>query len=64
MSSQIHQNYSTEMEATISHLVNRHLRASCTYLFLGFHVNLQGDAVEGVGHFEESAQHLLKMEKQ
>ncbi|EPY79267.1 ferritin light chain 1-like protein [Camelus ferus] len=37
MSSQIRQNYSSEVEASVSHLVNVHLRASYTYLSLGFY---------------------------
>ncbi|KAM7226984.1 hypothetical protein CapIbe_022059, partial [Capra ibex] len=36
MSSQIHQNYSTEVEAAVNRLVNMKLRASYTYLSLGF----------------------------
>lgn len=34
MSSQIRQNYSTEVEAAVNRLVNMHLRASYTYLSL------------------------------
>ncbi|KAF3826624.1 hypothetical protein GH733_009149 [Mirounga leonina] len=41
-----------EMESAINHLVNRHLGASCIYLFLGFNVNHHDVAVEGAGHFE------------
>ncbi|OBS80127.1 hypothetical protein A6R68_21671, partial [Neotoma lepida] len=37
MSSQVRQNYSTEVEAAVNHLVNFHLRASCTYLSLGYY---------------------------
>ncbi|KAJ8783395.1 hypothetical protein J1605_009100 [Eschrichtius robustus] len=43
MSSQIHQNYSTEVEAVVNHLVNRHLRAPYTYLSLGFHFDHDHD---------------------
>ncbi|KAL1790810.1 ferritin light chain [Sigmodon hispidus] len=42
MTSQVHQNYSTEVEAAVNCLVNLHLWASYTYLSL---------ALEGVGHF-------------
>ena len=35
MSSQIRQNYSTEVEAAVNRLVNMQLRASYTYLSLG-----------------------------
>uniref|UniRef100_A0A8C2VGW1 Ferritin/DPS domain-containing protein n=1 Tax=Chinchilla lanigera TaxID=34839 RepID=A0A8C2VGW1_CHILA len=35
MSSQVRQNYSTEVEAAVNRLVNLHLRASYTYLSLG-----------------------------
>lgn len=34
MTSQIRQNYSTEVEAAVNRLVNLHLRASYTYLSL------------------------------
>ncbi|XP_066108793.1 ferritin light chain-like [Saccopteryx bilineata] len=34
---QSHQNYSTEEEAMVNHLVNPHLWASYTYLSLGFY---------------------------
>lgn len=69
MSSQIRQNYSTEVEATVNHLVNLHLRASYTYLSLGFYFDHHNAALEGVGHFfhelaekHEGAQRLLKMQ--
>ncbi|XP_042639436.1 ferritin light chain-like [Orycteropus afer afer] len=51
MSSQIRQNYSTDVEAGVNHLVNLHLRASYTYLSLGFFFNRDNVALEGVGHF-------------
>lgn len=51
MSSQTCQNYSTEVEATINHLVNMHLSASYTYLFLGFYFDHDNVALEGMGHF-------------
>ncbi|CAD7675711.1 unnamed protein product [Nyctereutes procyonoides] len=51
MSSQIHQNYSTKMEATVKCLVNMHLQASNTYLSLGFHFDYDDVPLEDVGHF-------------
>ncbi|KAK1343270.1 hypothetical protein QTO34_016048 [Cnephaeus nilssonii] len=51
MSSQIWQNYSTEVEAVVNHLANLHLRASYTYLSLGFYFDHVNVALEGVGHF-------------
>ncbi|EPY79171.1 ferritin light chain [Camelus ferus] len=51
MSFQIHQNYSSEVEATVNCLVNKHLRASYTHLSLGFYVHLEDVALEGGGHF-------------
>ena len=51
MSSQIRQNYSTEVEAAINRLVNTQLRASYTYLSLGFYFHRDDVALEGVGHF-------------
>eukprot|EP00069_Balaena_mysticetus_P013375 bmy_01436T0 len=41
------QKYSTTVEAAINRLVNMHLRASYTYLSLGFYFN--GDDVPGGG---------------
>ncbi|XP_059761157.1 ferritin light chain isoform X2 [Balaenoptera ricei] len=72
MSSQIRQNYSTEVEAAVNRLVNMHLRASYTYLSLGFYFDRDDVALEGVGHFfrelaeekHESAERLLKMQNQ
>ena len=51
MSSQIRQNYSTEVEAAVNRLVNMQLRASYTYLSLGFYFDRDDVALEGVGHF-------------
>ena len=50
MSSQIHQNYSTEVETPLHLLVNMHLRVSDTYLSLCFCFN-QDVVLEDVGHF-------------
>ncbi|XP_004626555.1 ferritin light chain-like [Octodon degus] len=70
MTSQICQNYSTEVEAAVNRLVNLHLRASYTYLSLGYYFDRDDVALEGVGHFfrelakkkREGAEHLLKMQ--
>ncbi|ELK25753.1 Ferritin light chain [Myotis davidii] len=52
MSSQIRQNYSTQVEAAVNRLANLHLRASYTYLSLGYYFEDRDDvALEGVGHF-------------
>ncbi|EHA97713.1 Ferritin light chain 1 [Heterocephalus glaber] len=72
MTSQIHQNYSTEVEAAVNHLVNLHLRASYTYLSLGYYFYRDDVALAGMGHFfrelakekSEGAEHLLKMQNQ
>ncbi|XP_042838649.1 ferritin light chain-like [Panthera tigris] len=72
MSSQIRQNYSTEVEAAFNRLVNMHLRASYTNLSLGFYFDRDNVALEGVGHFfrelaeekREGAERLLKMQNQ
>uniref|UniRef100_A0A8C6AMZ3 Ferritin n=2 Tax=Monodon monoceros TaxID=40151 RepID=A0A8C6AMZ3_MONMO len=72
MSSQIRQNYSTEVEAAVNRLVNMHLRASYTYLSLGFYFDRDDVALEGVRHFfrelaeekHEGAKRLLKMQNQ
>uniref|UniRef100_A0ABI0NRW7 Ferritin n=2 Tax=Bos TaxID=9903 RepID=A0ABI0NRW7_BOVIN len=72
MSSQIRQNYSTEVEAAVNRLVNMQLRASYAYLSLGFYFDHDDVALEGVGHFfrelakekREGAERLLKMQKQ
>ncbi|CAD7678199.1 unnamed protein product [Nyctereutes procyonoides] len=47
-SSQICQNYSTEVEAAVSHLVNMHLQASSTCLSLGFYFDCKDVALEGM----------------
>ncbi|XP_037372856.1 ferritin light chain [Talpa occidentalis] len=72
MSSQIRQNYCTEVEAAVNRLVNLHLRASYTYLSLGFYFERDDVALAGVGHFfreladekREGAERLLKMQNQ
>ena len=71
MSSQIRQNYSTEVEAAVNRLVNMHLWASYTYLSLGFYFDHDDVAPEGVDHFlelaeekREGAERLLKMQNQ
>ena len=51
MNSQIHQNYSIQVEATVSCLVNMHLNTSYTYLSLGFFFEHRDVALEGVGPF-------------
>lgn len=70
MSSQIRQNYSTEAEAGVNRLANLHLRASYTYLSLGYYFDRDDVALEGVGHFfrelaekkREDAERLLKLQ--
>nr|XP_044621744.1 ferritin light chain-like [Equus asinus] len=72
MSSHIRQNYSTKVEAAVNRLVNLYLRASYTYLSLGFYFNHDDVALEGVCHFfcelaeekRECAKCLLKMQNQ
>ena len=72
MSSQIRQNYSTEVEAAVNRLVNMQLRTSYTYLSLGFYFDRDNVALEGVGHFfrelakekREGAERLLKLQNQ
>lgn len=67
MSSQIGQNYSLEVEATIEGLVSMHLQASHTYLSRSFYFYHAGVALEGVSHLllklaekkHEGAQYLL-----
>ena len=57
MSTRILQNYSAEVEAVVNRLVNMLLRASYTYLSLGFYFHLHHVALEGVGHlFQEWAE--------
>ncbi|EPQ13598.1 Ferritin light chain 1 [Myotis brandtii] len=70
MSSQILQNYSIEVEAAVNRLANLHLRASYTYLSLGYYFDHDDVALEGLGHFfrelaekkHEGAEHLLKLQ--
>ncbi|MCQ7614222.1 hypothetical protein NP188_24355 [Salmonella enterica] len=72
MTSQIRQNYSTEVEGGVNRLVNFHLRVSYTYLSLGYYFDRDDVALEGVGHFfrelseekREDAQRLLKLQNQ
>uniref|UniRef100_A0A2K5CTQ7 Ferritin n=1 Tax=Aotus nancymaae TaxID=37293 RepID=A0A2K5CTQ7_AOTNA len=71
MSSQIRQNYSTDVEAAVNRLVNVYLQASYTYLSLGYHVDRDDVALEGVSHFfrevaekHEGYERLLKMQNQ
>ncbi|XP_054585422.1 ferritin light chain 1-like [Eptesicus fuscus] len=69
MSSQIRQNYSTEVEAAVNHLANLHLLASHTYLSLGLYSDLHDVALEGMGSRElveecQGAEHLLKLQNQ
>ncbi|KAM5327307.1 ferritin light chain-like [Glossophaga mutica] len=72
MSSQIRQNYSTEVEAAVNRLANLHLRASYTYLSLGFYFDRDDVALQGVGHFfrelaeekREGSERLLKLQNQ
>ncbi|ELK26057.1 Ferritin light chain [Myotis davidii] len=73
MSSQIHQNNSTQVEAAVNCLANMHLRASHTYLSLGFYFDCNADvALEDMGHFfrelsekkREGSECLLKMQNQ
>lgn len=51
MSSQICQNYSTQVEAAINCLINTRLWASNTYLSLDFYFDCDDVALEGGGHF-------------
>ncbi|KAK7796887.1 hypothetical protein U0070_011669 [Myodes glareolus] len=69
MTSQVRQNYSTEVEAAVNRLVNLHLRACYTYLSLGYYFDWDDVALEGVGHFcelakekREGAESLLKLQ--
>ncbi|KAK7800041.1 hypothetical protein U0070_000922 [Myodes glareolus] len=64
MTSQVRQNYSTEVEAAVNRLGNLHLRASYTYLSLGYYFDLDDMALEGVGHFNElvRGRRLLKLQ--
>nr|XP_058161584.1 ferritin light chain-like [Dasypus novemcinctus] len=72
MNSQIRQNYSADVEASVNRLVNLQLQASYTYLSLGYYFDRDDVALKGVDHFfcelakekREGAQHLLKMQNQ
>ncbi|XP_053409936.1 ferritin light chain-like [Nycticebus coucang] len=72
MSSQIRQNYSTNVEAAVNRLVNLHLRASYTNLSLGYYFDRDDVALKGVGHFfrelveekRKGSERLLKMQNQ
>ncbi|KAK2084757.1 hypothetical protein P7K49_037790 [Saguinus oedipus] len=66
MSSQICQNYSTDMEAAVNRLVNLYLQDSYTYFSLGFYFDCDDVALEGMSHFfselvekRKGYQHLL-----
>ena len=48
--SQIHQNYSTEVEAGV-HLLVLHLRTCWTCSSLGFYFDCDDEALEALGHF-------------
>ncbi|KAH0518149.1 Ferritin light chain 2 [Microtus ochrogaster] len=67
---QVSQNYSTQVEAAMNHLVNLHLRAYYTYLSLDYYFGQDDMAQEGAGHFCELAEekpegtkHLLKLHR-
>ncbi|XP_038205074.1 ferritin light chain 1-like [Arvicola amphibius] len=70
MTSQVCQNYSTEVEAAMNRLVNLDLRASYTYLSLGYYFDRDDLALEAVGHLSgklaeekrEGAKRLLKLQ--
>uniref|UniRef100_A0A8C6W7V0 Ferritin n=1 Tax=Nannospalax galili TaxID=1026970 RepID=A0A8C6W7V0_NANGA len=66
MTSQIRQNYSTEVEAAVNCLVNLHLGASYTYLSLGYYFDRDDVTLEGMGHFfhELGTEWLLKLQNQ
>ncbi|XP_053525843.1 uncharacterized protein LOC128628088 [Artibeus jamaicensis] len=69
---QIHQNYSTKVEAALNHLVTQHVQGPYTYLTLGFYLHLNDVALEALGHCFpepaelkcEDAQRFLKMQNQ
>ncbi|XDB48816.1 hypothetical protein AB1E18_002398 [Capra hircus] len=66
MSSQIRQNYSTEVEAAINRLVNTQLRASYTYLSLGFYFHRDDVALEEERHIIPSGtvtSHTLEIKR-
>ncbi|VCW49274.1 unnamed protein product, partial [Gulo gulo] len=71
ISSQIREYYSTQVKAVVSCVVSSHLRASCTYLSLGFYFCSKDVTLEAVGHFfyllaekREGTELLLKMQNQ
>ncbi|XP_036613246.1 ferritin light chain-like [Trichosurus vulpecula] len=71
-SSQIHQNFSSEAEAAINHLVNLYLQASCFYLSVGFCFDRDNVALSRVSRFirelakdkHEGAKHLMRLQNQ
>ncbi|XP_014401611.1 PREDICTED: ferritin light chain-like [Myotis brandtii] len=72
MSSQMPQNYPTDVEAAVNRLASLHLRASHTYLSLGFYFDREDVALEGLGCFfcelaekkREGSERLLKIQNQ
>lgn len=68
MTSQIPQNYSTEVKAAVNRLVSLHLQASYTYLSLGFffdpddmavsHFFLLNEPLKLLGSFVTTLEHL------
>ena len=51
MSSQIHLNYSPEVETAINLLATLYLHASYTHLSRGFYFRCEAVALQGMGHF-------------
>ncbi|XP_039744122.1 ferritin light chain-like [Pteropus medius] len=72
MSTEILQNYSAKMEASVNHLVDLHLHACYTYLSLNFYFESSDMALKSMGRFfcelaeekREGAKLLLKMQNQ
>ncbi|XP_035887264.1 ferritin light chain-like [Phyllostomus discolor] len=72
MSSQIHQNYPTEVEAAVNHLANLYPQASFTYSLLGFYFYREDAALQGMVPFSresaeekhEGSECLLKLQNQ
>ncbi|XP_037676269.1 ferritin light chain-like [Choloepus didactylus] len=70
MSSQVHQNYSADVEASVNCWVNLHLQAAYTCFSLGFCFDQHHGALECLDLFfcgllkmkHEGAEHLLKMQ--
>ncbi|XP_037368985.1 ferritin light chain-like [Talpa occidentalis] len=61
MSTQSSQDYSVSVEAAVKGLVNLHLRASCSYLSLGFYFEGLNTALGGLGcFFRELAEEKCK----